>query len=125
MCDTRAKRASAALKEEISPIASSSPDVKDAKAMVASKSWWGKKNVPNLAPKKVAHWDWDTAYQSLCSARAAFNNQSNSIAVPGDGGNVSEKTSFVGVWSQTGKFVAWALVQVAFARRATQGCQIL
>ena len=68
-CDTRAKRASPALKEEISSIASSSPDVKDAKAMVASTSLWSNKSVPNLAPKTVAHRDWDTAYKSLCSAR--------------------------------------------------------
>jgi hypothetical protein len=110
-CKVRAKRVSSALKEELSNKARQSPDIKCMKTMLAGKRVWGKCADAFLVPGTAKHWDWDTAYQNLCSARRAFSSQPKSIAVTGDDGNVTEKTSFLCVRSQSAKVVMWCPIQ--------------
>ena len=110
-CKMRAKRVSPALKEELYKAAQASKDVKDVKAIIAGKRIYGKTSEKSLVPKSTLNWDWDTAFQNLCSARRAFSSQPKSICVAGDDGNVTEKTAFMLVMSQPAKFVAWAPIQ--------------
>ena len=99
-------------KNDLYAIAQLSTDVKDSKALLAGKRIWGKVEEACLVPQTAIAWDWDTAYQNLCSARREFSYQPKSIAVVGDDGNVSEKICFLLVRSQTGKFVTWCPIQV-------------